>query len=729
MRQAVRMISALFEKGAEPLAEAQFLDRFADETASRADLSRVLRTLSGFNLTKRISHKRLVPNFLSDTIVGKLSITRRGTGYVDPIGRPDTPSIGVSASRIGPALPGDILVAKVESRRPRRGRIFVSGAILAIVARARKEHIGRYHKRGRQSYVVPDEHIETAVIHVARVRVDHLENDDKVAIELLDPYDLDKRCEGVVTKVFGRDGAAGVDLLAVMHQFDLPGPFGAAVAAEMEPLARIVSPKADPARRDFRDHLVVTIDPKDARDFDDAVSLKRVGKSFEVAVHIADVAHYVPPETQTDQEARRRGTSIYLPTGVIPMLPERLSADLASLVEGRDRLTKSVVARFNAKLELQSWDLVESVIRSSKRLTYEHAQALLDTPPTEVASHEKRVAAMLRDVRAITRKLRADRFAAGSLELDLPEIRVELDAEGRVAGVSQRTHMESHSLIEELMLLSNRLVARYFEDKRLPLLRRIHENPEPEKLNDFAVFARSLGFKLGDPKNRMEIARLLEESRGTNYQHAVHYGVLRSLAHARYAGVREGHYALAFENYCHFTSPIRRYPDLYVHQILTLALRGKKVPRSFGARLEEVGERSSALEVRAEHAERALTEVLVLRYLEDKVGERYHGIINGVEDFGLFVELTEIGIDGLVPKRILPHDRWRFDPARRRLIGEISHTEYHLGQEIDVVVQAVNIERRFLDLLPVEDLATPQPAKRPRKRAGKKRPPAKRKRR
>lgn len=712
MRQAVRMISAVFDKGAEPLPETELLDRFAQEGASRAELSRVLGTLKGFKLIKRVSHKRWVPNYLNDTIVGRLSITRRGSGYVDPIGRPDAPSIGISASRIGSALPRDIVVAKVEGRHRQRGRIFLSGAILAIVARARKEHIGRYHKRGRLEYVVPDEHAETAVIHVAGVRVEHLENDDKVAIELADPFDLDRRCEGVVTKVFGRDGAAGVDLLAALHAFNLPGPFSAGVAAEMAELARIVSPKAGPSRRDFRDHLVVTIDPEDARDFDDAVSLRRAGKSFEIGIHIADVAHYVPPGSETDSEARCRGTSVYLATGVIPMLPERLSADLASLVEGRDRLTKSVVVRFNAKLELQSWEVVESVIRSSKRLTYEHAQRLMDTPPGEVASSEKRIAGMLGDIRRITRKLRVDRFAAGSLELDIPEIRVQLDAEGRVAGVSQRTHMESHSLIEELMLLANRLVARYFEDKRLPLLRRIHEKPEVEKLNDFAVFARSLGFKLGDPKNRMEIARLLEESRGTSYQHAVHYGVLRSLAHARYAGVREGHYALAFENYCHFTSPIRRYPDLFVHQILTLTLGGRPVPRSFRTQLEDVGERATALEVRAENAERALTEVLVLRYLADKVGERYHGIITGVEDFGLFVELADIGIDGLIPKRLLPYDRWRLDPARRRLVGIASHAEFHLGQEIDVVVQAVNVERRFLDLAPVDDPSLVQAKKR-----------------
>lgn len=711
------MILTVFQEGAEPLTETELLERFSDETASRAELSRTLRALKGFNLVKRIDRKRWVPNFLNDTIVGKLSITRRGAGYVDPIGQPSASSIGIAASRIGSALPGDILVAKVDQRRRQGGRMLISGSIVAIVARARKEHIGRYHKRGGREYVVPDEHAETAVIHVAGVRVDHLENDDKVAIELLDPFDLDRRCEGVITEVFGSDGAAGVDLLAVMHEFGLPGPFNAAIAADMDKLAGIVSPKADPGRRDFRDHLVVTIDPKDARDFDDAVSLKRIGKSFEVGIHIADVAHYVSPGTQTDNEARRRGTSVYLPTGVIPMLPERLSADLASLVEGRDRLTKSVVARFNGKLELQSWEVVESVIRSSRRLTYEHAQDLLDTPPAEVASSEKRIAAMLRDVRAITRKLRADRFAAGSFELDLPEIRVELDAEGRVAGVSQRQHIESHSLVEELMLLANRLVARYFGQKRLPLLRRIHPTPDVEKLNDFAVFARSLGFKLGDPKNRMEIARLLEESRGTAFRHAIHYGVLRSLPHAQYGGDREGHYALAFENYCHFTSPIRRYPDLYVHQILTLVLRGRKVPRSFATQLDDVGERASALEVRAERAERTLTEVLVLRYLEDKVGEHHHGIITGVEEFGLFVQLSRIGIDGLIPKRLLPHDRWRLDPAGRRLIGPLSHTEYRLGQEIDVVIQAINVERRFLDLIPVADAPAPKPAERSRKRA------------
>ena len=715
MRPAIEMIRHLFSEGAKPFKRAEVITRFADDEEAEDLLEGVLGLLTRFKLLKRVPGTRLAVNFLNDTVVGRLSITRKGTGYVRPVERPDREAIAIPGVGIGAALPGDIVIAKADRRRRRGKKVSLSGRILAIAARAKDEMVGLYQKRGRLQYVVPDEHAETAVIHVTGLEVDHVQRDDKVVVRLIHPFEHEGRCEGVIVKVLGRAGAAGVDVLAVMHEFDLPGPFGAAVAAEMERFAGIVSPRAGADRMDFRDRLLVTIDPKDAKDFDDAIGVRRVGRGFEVAVHIADVAHYVAPGSATDREARRRGTSAYLPTGVIPMLPLRLSADLASLCEGRDRLTKSVIVHFDGRLEIKSFKVVNSVIRSTKRLTYEHAQRLLDADVQKAPPRERSIAAMLHDVCRITRKLRADRFSKGSLELDLPEIRVELNAEGAVVGVSQRQHTESHSLVEELMLMANRLVARFFEERRLPLMRRIHEPPDPEKLQDFAVFARSLGFSLGDPRNRGEIAKVLAEADGTSLQHAVHYGLLRSLSHARYSGEREGHYALAFPNYCHFTSPIRRYPDLFVHQILDVTLAGRKTPRRFQTELEQVADQASGLEVRAERAERALTEVLVLRYLQDKIGEAFNGVITGVEDYGLFVELIDIGIDGLLPRRLLPSDRWEYDPASRRLTGVRSATTYHLGQKLSVVVQAINVERRFLDLALGESPAGKRPARRRRR--------------
>ncbi|MFH0962447.1 MAG: ribonuclease R [Planctomycetota bacterium] len=706
MNQLIPMIRYLFEQQESALTGGELVARFAGQGEDAEVLERALRTLADLKLTKKISGKRIVPNYLNDTILGELSISRRGSGYVDPIGRGQALSVQIPQGRIGSALPKDFVVAKMDSGRKgsrRRGR--PQGVIVALIARVKTQLVGCYQKRGRLAYVEPDEHAETAMIHVVESRVDRVEHGDKVVVELLRPLEVLPRPEGAVVKVFGRDGAPGVDTLAVMHEYGLPTAFGAEVAAEIERLGAEARRSDSDHRRDFRGQLVVTIDPADAKDFDDAVSLRRLGGGgCAVGIHIADVSHYVGPGSAVDAEARRRGTSVYLPTRVVPMLPELLSNDLCSLREGQDRLTKSVVVTFDAIKEVRSFEVTRSVIRSGRRLTYEHAQRLLDAPVDGLDAEERPVAGMLKELNDIAKSLRAKRFAEGSLELLLPEIRVELDAEDRVIGVRQRAHLASHSLIEELMLLANRLVASHFEDHRLVFLRRIHEPPDPEKLQGFAAFARSLGFRIGDPSNRREVARALEASLGTPYQNAVHYGLLRSLAHARYSGIREGHYALAFPLYCHFTSPIRRYPDLYVHQMLDFTLAGRSVPRGLVKDLEEVGELASAMEVRAESAERELTEVLVLRYLADKVGRQYPGIVTGVEEFGIFVELVEIGIDGLLPTRLLPHDRYRYEKEGRRLVGASSGKVFHLGQELRVQVESVNVDRRFLDLRLAEEV-------------------------
>ena len=714
MDNTIGMLNFLFVSDEPPLTRDELLTRFSDTPEERHRVEEVLTLLQQAGLVKRTKDKRLAPSLQNDLVVGRLSITRHGSGYVDPLGGTRAASVFLPQAKIGSALPRDLVIARRDRGTGRRRA--PAGTISHILARAKTQFVGKFQKRGKLEYVEPDEHAATSVIHVTRKHVDRVTHDDKVVVELLEPLVYRRRSEGAVVKVLGRDGAPGVDTAAIIHEYHLPTDVPGAVAAEMETVLPGGARDNAPDRIDLRDQMVVTIDPVDAKDFDDAVSAKRLPQGgCLVGIHIADVSHYVQPQGATDAEARRRGTSVYLPTRVIPMLPVALSNDLASLREGVDRLTKSVLVEFDPKMNVRSCKVARSVIRSTKRLTYEHAQQLLDSGPKGLAGSERSIAAMLKDLARVARALRQQRFQKGSLELDLPEIKIVLDDEDHVVGVKKREHQESHSLIEELMLLANRMVARYFEDKRLPLLRRVHEPPDPEKLQEFAVFARSLGFKIGDPRNRHEIARVLKEAKGEPYHHAVHYGLLRSLAHAQYTGVREEHYALAFPLYCHFTSPIRRYPDLLVHQILDLALAGKRVPRRFQTELEMVGEISSATEVRAERAERELTEVLVLRFLADKIGERYQGVVTGVAEFGLFVELVAIGTDGLLPKRLLPEDLYRHDTAEHRLLGQRSGRAFQLGQELEVEVVSVNIDRRFLDLKLAETETPEEPPKKTRR--------------
>jgi ribonuclease R len=455
--------------------------------------------------------------------------------------------------------------------------------------------------------------------------------------------------------------------------------------------------------------LTVTIDPATARDFDDAISLSVDDRGFwSLGVHIADVSHFVRPGSDLDQTARLRGTSVYLPDRVIPMLPEVISNSLASLQAGRTRFTMSALIEFSPDGVRTDAKFARSAIKVDHRFSYEQAFAVMTD---REATHEgvaPEVVALLGRMLELATILRKRRFARGALELNMPEIEIDLGSEGEVVGAHLASHDASHQVIEDFMLAANEAVATYLSEHGVGFLRRAHPDPDPRKLDDFAEFARSLGLKIDQPQSRFELQRVLAESADKPEAYAVHFGLLRSLKQATYTPEPLGHYALASDNYCHFTSPIRRYPDLQVHRQLAAMIDGKK-PRSHLDELVVLGEHCTRTERRAEAAEREIIKIKLLTYLETRVGDHFHAVIVGVEEFGLFCRLVELPAEGLAHVTSLGDDYFYREPETHTLIGRRSGRRYRLGDKVEVMIVRVDVDRRELDLI-LSEFAAPNPA-------------------
>ena len=454
-------------------------------------------------------------------------------------------------------------------------------------------------------------------------------------------------------------------------------------------------------RRDLTARTIITIDPIDARDFDDAISLERLERDhWLLGVHIADVAHFVPEGAPVDQEALARGTSVYLPDRVIPMLPEIVSNNLASLQPGRVRYARTCWIEFAADGIPVHTDVERTAIRSCRRFSYEEVDQFLADPGTPEVEMTDEVRTLLGRMRDLSRILRRRRKNRGALELDMPEVKVDLDRDGRVAGAHVVANTESHQIIEEFMLSANEAVAERLSAAGAGFLRRVHAPPDPRKLRQLTEFVSELGFEVDTLESRFELQRLLGLTRGRPEEHAVHFAVLRSLARAVYGPQPEGHYALASDCYCHFTSPIRRYPDLVVHRALDQLARGRRAPDDG---LVDLGLHCSTLERRAEAAERELVKLKLLLFLSSRIGTEMEAVVTGVEPFGLFLQGLELPAEGLLTLAELPADTYRFERGSHTLAGRRPGQSWRLGDRVRVAVKKVDLDRRALEFRFVGD--------------------------
>ena len=632
-----------------------------------------------------------------DGVIGTFRRAAGGYGFVRPLDAPAgdrSADIHVAAAATLDAASGDTVRVRLSSTRDVR-RPGPSGQIVEVVTRRTTRFVGSYFEAAGSGWVQVDGTGFARPVSVGDPGAKGVRGQDKVVVEMVRfPTHL-RDGEGVVVEVLGRAGDVGVDTQTVIHEFGLPGPFPEEVLADARRQAERFDESVPPDRRDLTDRVVITIDPVDARDFDDAISLERVERGhWLLGVHIADVSHFVREGSPLDQEARLRGTSVYLPDRVIPMIPEIVSNNLASLQPGKVRYTRTCWIEFSADGVPVHSAVEPAAITSRRRFTYEEVDVFLADPDTAAVDMPAEVRALLGRMRDLARILRARRTARGSLQLEMPEVKIDLDRDGRVSGAHVVENTESHQVIEEFMLAANEAVAGALAAAGAGFLRRIHAAPDLRKLRQLTEFVTELGFEVDSLESRFELQRLLDMARGRPEEHAVHYAVLRSLTRAAYGPQEDGHFALASECYCHFTSPIRRYPDLTVHRALESLARGQRPPAEGLVRL---GAECSDLERRAEAAERELVKLKLLLFLKSKLGAEMDAIVTGVEAFGLFVQGIDLPAEGLVPLDTLPDDTYRYDRASHTLSGRRAGQSFRLGDRLRVAVDRVDVDRRELN--------------------------------
>jgi ribonuclease R len=508
--------------------------------------------------------------------------------------------------------------------------------------------------------------------------------------------------EGEIIEVLGPASMPGIDMLSIIRKYHLPAEFPKDVLDQAARVSEQVDARQFEGREDLRKEFIVTIDPDDARDFDDAIQVEKSQSGWQLGVHIADVAAYVEPGSALDREARRRGNSVYLPDRVIPMLPERLSNGVCSLNPGVDRLTHSVFIHFDKHGVAKSARFVRSVIRSAHRLTYKQAYAILTSQPSDRLGERLHLAWELASL------LRRKRFEHGSLDLDFPEVKVWIDKEGRPIKLERVENDESHQLIEEFMLAANEAVARELKKRAIPTIYRVHENPDPEKLAEYREFVLSFNYRVGDLTLRAELQRLLTSIQGKPEEQALKVALLKSLKRARYSAQPLGHYGLAKSNYLHFTSPIRRYADLVVHRALGRDGPPGRPAHSASApyhpdmaEIASIAEHISATERNAADAEIDAAQMKKLEFFQRQLDERnpqiFRAAIVDVRNYGLMVELPDALITGLVHVSSLTDDFYLFEPARRQLIGRRSRKRFSVGDQISVFVARVDTFKRQVD--------------------------------
>jgi len=632
-----------------------------------------------------------------DGVIGVFKRAAGGYGFVRPLDAPAgdrSADIHIAAHAALDAATGDTVRVRLATGRDVR-RPGPAGEIVEVVERKTTRFVGSYFEAGGSGWVQVDGTGFARAVAVGDPGAKGARDKDKVVVEMVRfPTNL-RDGEGVIVEVLGAAGAPGVDTQTVIHEFGLPGPFPEAVSADARRQAERFTEAIAGDRRDLTGRTIITIDPIDARDFDDAISLERIERGHWVlGVHIADVSYFVPEGSALDQEALARGTSVYLPDRVIPMLPEIVSNNLASLQPGRVRYARTCWMEFTPDGVPVHAEVERSAIKSVRRFAYEEVDIFLADPATRSVEMTDEVRSLLGRMRDLSRILRARRSARGALELSMPEVKIDLDRDGRVKGAHVVENTESHKIIEEFMLSANEAVAEMLAKATAPFLRRIHPAPDLRKLRQLTEFVTELGFEVDSLESRFELQRLLGLVARRPEEHAVNYAVLRSLTRAAYGPQEDGHFALASDCYCHFTSPIRRYPDLTVHRALDMIARGKRPPAEG---LQQLGDQCSQLERRAEAAERELVKLKLLNFLATRIGLEMEAVVTGVEPFGLFVQGIELPAEGLVALESLPDDTYRYERASHTLSGRRPGQSFRLGDRVRVAVAKVDVDRRTLD--------------------------------
>ncbi len=698
-----RIYEYIISKEYIPVKIKQMAVMIGVPSEDRADFRRIIEELVAEDKIVIDNRGKIKPQ-KENVITGKLSLTQRGFGFVIPDDN-ESEDIFIHESDIGDAMHGDkVRVAINKNSRGRRRE----GVIIEVVERATVYVVGTLDRSKNYAFVISDNVRQIRDVFIPKEKIGSAENGQKV-VAMITKYGngKDKNPEGVIVEVLGNPGDKGVDILSIAKACGIPDEFPQDVLKMASKMPKTVESDDIAGRKDIRDWLTITIDGEDAKDLDDAVTLKYEEGVYTLGVHIADVTHYVKEGSALDKEAIKRGTSTYLVDRVIPMLPTELSNGICSLNAGVDRLALSCIMQLNDKGNVISHEIAETVINVNYRMTYTSVNKIVGLEDEEERAEYSELVPMLTLMKELAEKRMAIRRKQGSIDFDFPESKIILDENGKAVDIKPYERNIATRIIEEFMLVTNETVAEDYFWQEQPFLYRSHESPDPQKMHELAVFVNNFGLKvkmMGDVIHPMEVQKLLGEIRGIPEENLISRLTLRSMKRARYTVSADGHFGLASKYYSHFTSPIRRYPDLQIHRIIKENLHGGLKPKRvehYNMILPEIAESSSMLERRAEEAEREVHKLKKAEYMSQYIGETFEGIISGVTSWGIYVELPNT-VEGMVRIDDIEGDDYRYEEDKYRMVGHYTGNIYALGQKVTIEVLRVDLSSRTIDFaLPV----------------------------
>lgn len=693
-----KALEDFMKEAGRPLSLKELVHAFGVPRDRRDSFKRFVKGLVSEGALVKIRGGRYGLPSRMNLITGELICHPDGFGFVKP--QEGGEDVFINPRRLGGAMHGDTVVARIEGYKGGGKR---EGSIIRVLSRAHQTVVGRFETGGKGfGAVIPsDERVLGEIIISPKDKGEA--RDGKIVLAEITRWPARGiSAMGKVVEVIGDPENPDVEAEVILRKFGLPNRFPPDVAHEAHKIPLEAEEKDLHGRIDLRDKTTITIDGETAKDFDDAVSIERAGRGYRLRVSIADVSHYVKEGTVLDIEAFSRSTSVYFPDRCIPMLPEALSNGICSLNPHVNRLTVTAELEFDSKGSVTKKKFYESVIRSAERMTYTNVKRLLSG---EDPGLEKRYSDIIGDLKLMEElalKLMERRSEAGSIDFDLPEPEIIIDIEGRIEDIVRSERNIAHRIIEEFMLSANRAVAEEFSKPGLPFIYRVHDEPDQESIQDFKEFISSFGLHMEAEGGPKAFQRILEKVKGKTEERLVNHVLLRSMKQAVYSEQNIGHFGLAFDDYTHFTSPIRRYPDLVVHRLLKLLIRGRytKAERErMEAGLPEIASHTSARERKAMEAEREIADLKKCQFMYDKVGDVFEGFVSGVTSFGLFVELKEFFVEGLVHVSMLQDDYYRFDEKRHSLMGERTRRVFRLADEVRVKIVSVDLERRRIDMV------------------------------
>ena len=681
-----------------PMKEKELAIMLQGSSEDRPEFKRALEELLSENrlqITKRGRYIKPEQKVLTGTFISNA----KGFGFVEVEG--STEDYYIPENRVNGAFHQDtVSIRLLPGQRGKRQE----AEVVSIVCRSIETVVGTYQKSKNFGFVIPDNTKMAQDIFIAKEHTNGAVDGHKVVVRLTSYGGPDKNPEGIITEILGHINDPGVDILSIVKGFDLPMEFTEKQLKQAERASRDVSEADREGRLDLRDVMMVTIDGEDAKDLDDAVSLTMDENGYHLGVHIADVSNYVQENSALDKEALKRGTSVYLVDRVIPMLPHTLSNGICSLNEKEDRLAQSCLMDINEKGEVVDYRIAETVINVNRRMSYSVVAKILETHDEACCAEYKELVGMFEQMAELAGILRERRKKRGSIDFDFQESKIILDANGKPTDIKPYERNVATRLIEDFMLIANETVAAHFYWLEAPFVYRTHEAPDPEKIKKLALFISNFGYRLktsAEEVHPKELQKLLASIEGTDEEGLISRLTLRSMKQARYSPDCTGHFGLACQYYCHFTSPIRRYPDLQIHRIIKDYLRGRLTEdkmEHYRSILDNVCKKSSELERRADEAERETEKCKKAQYMADRIGEHFTGVISGVTAWGIYVELPNT-VEGLIHISKIPGDYYIFDENQYEIYGEKTNRTFKLGQTVQVTVHDVDYVSNTIDFM------------------------------